>query len=106
MAPCPRPRLLEWDQVSLCNDPQSKIKKVLLAGLGEQYHFSGGCGIPNGDTIFITGGRPKIGTRLKNVDEYSTAGFVRPLSSLQQERTGHGCGLIEQVFMLLIVSVC
>ena len=42
---------------------------------------------------------------LKNVDEYTTTGWVKALPPLQHARALHGCGVIEQVSFELLFNI-
>ena len=52
-----------------------------------------GCGIPDYDSIVLTGGYdPDDNIQLSSVQRYDLNGFVSDLKPLNQKRTGHGCG--------------
>lgn len=53
--------------------------------------YAKACAINTGDTVIITGGK----SGQTAVSEYSEAGYLRPLPSLQKCRYNHGCSYYE-----------
>ena len=63
--------------------------------------FSHGCGIPDYDSIVLTGGDDDrngdgYGVQLSSVQRYDLNGLVEDLPSLNQAREGHGCGFYNK----------
>ena len=73
--------------------------------------FSHGCGIPDYDSIVLTGGYdPDDNIQLSSVQRYDLNGFVENLPSLNEAREIHGCGCYynndgEKVKFKLCVSL-
>ena len=70
-----------------------------------------GCGIPDYDSIVLTGGYdPDDNIQLSSVQRYDLNGFVENLPSLNEAREIHGCGCYynndgEKVKFKLCVSL-
>jgi len=96
--------------------PSSSPNAIVLFGLRNAEILPGGgtfplrhsgfraCGIPDGETIVITGGRPSNSQAHNYVTRYAKSGFVEELPQLPENRRDHACAALPSTKAFIVAG--